>query len=201
MPPPFTAQACLRGGKRDSLMPNTGDADYREWAHAPAHLFVPGVAYMVTSRTYRQAMLFNTGAKRDFLLYALFAELKHWDWRLQAWAVMANHFHFIAHAPDTAKSLKRMMTALHSKTAIWLNKHDETPGRKVWFQYWDTCLTFERSYLARLHYVHANPVKHGLVEIAENYKWCSMGWFLQNADAAFRRTVLSFKYDEISAEE
>jgi putative transposase len=107
----------------------------------------------------------------------------------------------VAQAPDNAKSLKRMLGSLHSKTAIWLNRRDGTPGRKVWFQYWDICLTYERSYLVRLNYVHNNPVKHGLIDNAENYPWCSMSWFVTNATAGFRKTVLSLKYDSVNVED
>ena len=92
---------------------------------------------------------------------------------------------------------RRFITSLHSKTAIWVNKNDGTPGRKVWFQYWDTCLTYQHSYLARLNYVHNNPVKHGLAANAALYPWCSMTWFMQGAGSAFRKTVLSFKHDAV----
>ncbi len=111
---------------------------------------------------------------------------------------MSNHYHFVARAPADATTLRRMIQTLHSRAAIWLNQVDATPGRKVLYQYYDTCLTNEKSYFARLHYVHNNPVKHGLVEAAENYPWCSMGWFRQNADPALRKTVLSFKIDQVS---
>ena len=174
---------------------------YREWAHAPSHLFVPGGAYIVTAATYQKALLFDSADKRDFLMQTLFEEAEHWDWSLQAWAVMANHYHFIALAPEEAATLKRMITSLHSKSAIWLNKMDGAAGRKVWFQYWDTSLTYQHSYLARLNYVHHNPMKHGLVADAENYRWCSLGWFNRNAEPGFRKTVLSFKYDRLAIED
>ena len=174
---------------------------YHEWPHAPSHLFIPSSAYIVTASTHGKSLFFNTPAKLDFLLNALFEEAQSFKWQLQAWAVMANHYHFIAQAPENAATLKEMVQSLHSKTARWLNKLDRTQGRKVWFQYWDTCLTYEKSYLARLNYVHHNPVKHGLVGNAENYRWCSMSWFTRNASAGFRRTVLAFKIDKVTVKD
>ncbi len=79
-----------------------------------------------------------------------------------------------------------------------MNDLDGEPGRKVWFQYWDTLLSFERSFLARLNYVHNNPVKHGLVKIATRYPWCSASWFEQNADRSFYNTVMNFKTDRVN---
>ncbi|MFP4381978.1 MAG: REP-associated tyrosine transposase [Candidatus Sumerlaeia bacterium] len=177
------------------------DIKYREWHHAPSHLFVPEAAYIVTAGTHDKALFFNTNSKLDFLLRSLFDEAEHFRWQLQAWAVMANHYHFIAQASTNAETLSGFIGSLHSKTARWLNQQDKTPGRKVWFQYWDTCLTYEKSYLARLNYVHNNPAKHGLVENAENYPWCSMAWFSREAENGFRRKVSSFKIDRLNVKD
>jgi putative transposase len=174
---------------------------YAEWAHAPSHLFSPNTAYIVTAGTYQKTLFFDTPEKRDFLLQSLFDEAKRFEWKLQAWAVMANHYHFVALAPGDPKTLARMVKSLHSKTAIELNKRDNTPGRKVWFQYRDTCLTNERSYFARLNYVHHNPVKHGVTQHAEDYRWCSLGWFMRETQPAFQRTVLSFAFDQVKMED
>ncbi len=73
----------------------------------------------------------------------------------------------------------------------------QSTRRKVWFQYWDSRITFERSYLARLNYVHYNPVKHGVTANATNYPWCSAAWFDQNAPTSFVKTVKSFKTDKL----
>ena len=155
----------------------------------------------MTAGTYRKALLFNTPEKRDFLLHTLLDEIAHWGWNLQAWAVLANHYHFVATSPEEPETLKHMLCRTHSKTAVWLNRKDATPGRKVWFQYRDTCLTHEESYRARLRYVHENPVKHGLVALAENYPWCSMAWFMKRAPTGFRRSVLSFKIDALNVDD
>ncbi len=41
-----------------------------------------------------------------------------------------------------------MLGFLHEKTAKWINKLDAASGRKVWHNYWETRLTYEKSYLA-----------------------------------------------------
>jgi putative transposase len=174
---------------------------YRQYVHSPSHLFLPGSTYIVTSSTYQKHRLFDTPAKLDFLQQTLFEETMRVGWNLEAWAVMANHYHVITQAPQGAETLKRWIAALHSKTAIWLNKLDNKAGRKVWFGYWDTCLTYDRSYLARLNYVHNNPVKHNLVTNAEEYRWCSMAWFVNNAELGFQRKVLSFKTDQVRVDD
>lgn len=59
---------------------------------------------------------------------------------------------------------------------------------------WDTLLSFETSYLARLNYVHNNPTKHGLGP-SLNYPFCSAHWFETQGDKSFVETVKSFKTD------
>src|SRR5258708_32751428 len=58
-----------------------------------------------------------------------------------------------------SKDLKRFLIHLHANTARDLNRVDESVGRQVWFNFRDTRLTYERSYFARLNYVHRNAVK------------------------------------------
>ena len=121
-------------------------------------------------------------------------------WTLEAWPVFSNHYHFVAHSPesdDNAESLSQMLGLLHEKTAKWINKLDICKGRQVWYNFWDTRLTYERSYLTRLNYVHQNPVRHGLVAVANKYPWCSAAWFERTARPAQAKTIYGFKLDRV----
>jgi putative transposase len=80
----------------------------------------------------------------------------------------------------------------------WANKLDDTPGRQVWFNFRETKLTHQRSYLARLNYVHQNPVRHKLVPVANQYPWCSAAWFERTASAAMVKSIYRFKTERIS---
>jgi putative transposase len=173
----------------------------RRWHHAPAHIFIPGATYMVTASTLYQEHLFNTPEKRDMLHESLLRETSELGWQLQSWAVLINHYHFVGLAPEHGADLKTLIRHLHSKTAIALNRLDSCAGRQVWFQYWDTCLTFEKSYLARLKYVYYNPVHHKLVAEAENYPYCSAAWFARTADPCFYRKVESFRCDKLNVKD
>ena len=91
-----------------------------------------------------------------------------------------------------------MLSMLHVKTAEWVNKLDRQPGRKVRHNYRDTLLKEQRSYLARLNYVHQNAAKHGLVPLACQYPWCSAAWFERTASPAMVRAIYRFKTDLLS---
>ncbi|MBM3334302.1 transposase [Candidatus Sumerlaeota bacterium] len=173
---------------------------YEQWVRSPARLFVPEATYFLTAATCGKEKYFHTAERLSFLLNELMVQAEVFGWQLQAWAVMQNHYHFVAVAMENPASLEQMIQELHSLTAEAVNAEDNTDGRGVWCKYEHACLRNEKSYLARLHFVHTNPVKHGLISAAEDYRWCSMRWFLSKADSRLRQTVLSSPCDRISVD-
>ena len=167
-----------------------------DWPHAPAHRVGPRGAYIVTAGTYKRQAFFDSRSKLTLLCKALFDVSRERSWNLRAWAAFPNHYHFVA---DSAapQSLRDLIRHLHSITARAVNDLDGRPARKVWFQYWETYIERQRSYFARLRYVHENPQHHGVARRASNYPWCSAAWFERVAAPSFRKTVLSFPCDKI----
>ena len=172
---------------------------YKTYLHNPPHYFVPNAIYMVTGSLLHNKHLLTDNKRKSLICEILFERAERWGWELEAWVVLENHYHFIARAPENALTLAKLMQQFHSKSAVELNKLDKTLGRKVWFNYWDTCITHETSYYARLHYVHLNPAKHGLVgaKRAEDYPFCSYRWFLEKADDDFRELVNNQPIDRV----
>jgi putative transposase len=168
-----------------------------DWPHAPAHRLTDQGAYMITAGTYKKINLLTTPERLDLMLQQLFACALEFGWKLEAWAVMANHYHIVALSPENPRSLSSMLNKLHTTVSKALNLMDHTPGRRVWYQYWETHITFHRSFLARLNYVHQNPVHHKIVRVPSAYQWCSAAWFERSASPAFVKTVSSFKADRI----
>jgi len=168
------------------------------WPHGPPHRLTEQGAYMVTCGTYGKIHYLNTESRLNFFRRLFFEGLTEFGWEPHAWAIHSNHYHFIASSPAEPGNLGRMLSKLHTLTARELNAQDGQPGRKVWYQYFDSHLTYTNSYMARLKYVHNNPVHHGLLACAENYPWCSACWFTQNAKPAFQATINGFKIDALS---
>ena len=145
------------------------------WPHAPTHQLTERGTYFVTASTYLKAHHFRGSARLRVLTRGLLVLSRDFGWDLEAWAVFSNHYHFVAHSPakaDDASSLPQMLSILHTKTTRWLNRLEEAPRRKIWYNYRDTRLTYQKSYLARLNYVHQNPARHGLVPVSNLYPWC-----------------------------
>ncbi|MDQ1729026.1 MAG: REP-associated tyrosine transposase [Pyrinomonadaceae bacterium] len=167
----------------------------KDWPHAPVHRIDSNGIYLVTGATLHKAHLFATDEKLTMLESDLLTLAKQYGWQLEAWAVFVNHYHFIARCNSGSQPFGSFLNQFHSDTARSLNLQDQLTGRRVWHNYWDTKLTFERSYLARLNYVHQNAVKHSLVKVANQYPWCSAAWFERTASLSAIKTIYSFKTD------
>jgi putative transposase len=123
-----------------------------------------------------------------------------YSWTIEAWCVLSDHYHFIARSPPNASVLSQFIRTNHSTTARYVNKIDKKPGRKVWWNYWDTCITYEKSYFARLRYIHLNALKHGFVENPEEYLHSSYSWFIDKSTAVMKNLVLTAPIDQLDVE-
>jgi putative transposase len=175
------------GATQGQLIPTI--APIRDWPHAPVYRLSEHGTFLVTAGTLYKEHHFSSRQRLDLLETKLLELAKQHDWHLEAWAVFSNHYHLVAHNQETSAPLNDFLAHLHSATAKVVNELDRTVGRPVWYNFWETRLTYERSYLARLNYVHQNSVKHGLVPVANQYPWCSAAWFERTATPAQVKTI------------
>lgn len=168
-----------------------------DWHHRPRHVFLPRCTYMVTAGTLHKQPVFRGATRLSLLRDELLRTIERFNWDLRAWAVFPNHYHLVAVSPDDGDSLRALIQAFHSATARGVNKLDQEPGRKVWFQYWDTCIAHDSSYFARMHYVITNPVKHGIVQNADDYLYGCSRWIEEREQKSFLSRVRSYRCDTV----
>ena len=120
---------------------------------------------------------------------------RFWGWRRAAEHASKRKVSSICCQERPRFGVRRCSAAFEQPTS---NRLDKTSGRKVWHNFWDTRLTYQKSYLARLNYVHQNAVKHGLVLVANQYRWCSVRWFEGVAAPAPVRSIYRFRTDALT---
>jgi len=172
---------------------------HEPWPHAPPHwTFSPGI-YFITASAYHREHRFNTDEKRQAVIRTMLDTASQRDWHLKAWVVLSNHYHLLAKSPESGgSSLRDWLREFHRESAREVNRLDGEPGRRVWMNYRESRITHQTSYLARIHYIHQNPVKHGLVAAAEQYAWSSMRWFSSHASSGFVQSVSRFASDRLN---
>jgi putative transposase len=173
----------------------------KDWPHAPVHRLADNAVYFVTAGTLHKQHLFNSPEKRSLLERHLLVLAKQSGWQLEAWAVFASHYHIVVRGNPDSRNLGEFLHHLHGLTAHELNQWDGSNGRKVWFNFRDSKLTIQHSYLARLNYIHQNAVKHKLVPVANQYPWCSARWFERVASPAQVKTIYNLKTDRLKVED
>lgn len=172
------------------------------WPHAPPHWLNKGGNYFVTASTYHRKPIFTRPELLDAVTGLLIETADDFNWTLRAWAVFSNHYHFLAVSPkDDGESLRDWLREFHRRAAIRVNQLDGVDGRRIWMNFRESLITHQTSYMARLKYVNANPVKHGLVKLAKEYKWCSAAWFEEKAPESFVKSVGRFKIDRVEIED
>lgn len=147
--------------------------------------------YFLTSSVTEWADVFTRKEYRDVLINSLRYCTQNKGLQLYSWCIMSNHIHFIASAvdgyalPDIIRDFKR-----HTATTI-LNslKQDNFESRREWllrmftihnehYRFWaegnaPKIIYSNEFFDQKLHYIHDNPVKAGIVWEAEHYVYSS----------------------------
>lgn len=161
---------------------------FKRAPHNPPHLFLPNTLYMLTASIYqKEPLLMPSKRKMEWLASFLKAAEIH-KWQIVAWVILHDHYHAVVQSPENAKTLSKFVGSYHKFTARSWNNEDNSSGRKVWWNYWDTCLLTEYDYYTRLRYVFWNPVKHGLTNSAEEYEFSNYRQFLADWQVDFNFT-------------
>ncbi len=159
---------------------------FRTALHNPPHLFAANAIYMLTASIYRSEHVIQSPQRKTELHDAFHEAAKIHQWKIIVWVILHNHYHAIVESPENAKTLSKFISGYHKFTARKWNDEDGLNGRKVWWNYWDTCIRSERDYYNRLRYVFWNPVKHGLAENPEDYPFSNYKEYLtQSQDFDF----------------
>jgi putative transposase len=173
--------------------------EYKTYVHTPPHLYRPGAKYFITALTYRKIRLFDDKAKEKLFL-SLLKACENYGWKLEDWVILENHYHIMLNAPKDKMNLPRFVSEYHKFTALFIKKNNPETIHlpKIFSNYWDTCISYERSYYARLNYIFYNPVKHGYVQNAEDYKWGSFYIRYREDGAYMERLWKEFPFDGVN---
>jgi putative transposase len=133
--------------------------------------FIPGFAYHVTQRGNRKADTFFDDTDRHVYMRLLAKNCKAEKVRIWSYSLMDNHVHHIA-VPEREDSLSRAFQGIHGSFANYFNVRHLKTGH-LWQGRFKACLLDEAHLWNAVRYVERNPVRAGLVERAEDYRWSS----------------------------
>jgi REP element-mobilizing transposase RayT len=146
--------------------------------------------YFLTSVAKDRLPVFRTDEIKEIACKALDEARRSGKFALYAYVIMPDHFHAITDSARSSEDTLRFINGIVSHRVIAHLKdrgyessleklRQETKARHYRHSLWDhhpnaRVLFTEKMLLERVHYLHQNPVRAGLVARAEDYRYSSV---------------------------
>ena len=155
----------------------------------------PGQPRELTFSCYRRFAFFSRDRTRTWFCEALAEAGAKVGFELWAYVIMPEHVHVLVYPGDFPERMSAFLRAvkepvarlairhLESQAPQWLTRVTVREGRRLRRRFWqpgggyDRNVTSMEALRAMIDYIHANPVRRGLVARAEDWEWSSARWY------------------------
>jgi putative transposase len=155
----------------------------------------PGQPRELTFSCYRHHAFLGRNRTRAWFCEALDEARTQFAYQLWAYVVMPEHVHVLVYpgdAPEQTSAFlqtvkepvaRKAIRHLQDHASAWLARVTVHEGRRVRHRFWqpgggyDRNITSTEVLRAVIDYLHANPVRRGLVARAEDCEWSSARWY------------------------
>ena len=144
----------------------------------------PGAVYHVLDRGDRREEIFRSDADRELFLRTLGEACDRTGWRLHAYVLMSNHYHFLLETPEP--NLVAGMKWFQGSYSIRFNRRHDLCGHVFQGRYKAVPIDPEEPdyFLTVADYIHLNPVRAGIIGPKDDlsaYAWSSFPAYLGSA--------------------
>jgi putative transposase len=154
----------------------------------------PGHAHELTFSCYRRYPFLQAERTCVWLAEAIEAARQEYEFALWAYVFMPEHVHLLIYPTTAPYDIRDMLQGikepvgrqavayLRENAPEWLERITVQRGQRVERRFWQAGGGYDRNVveahtlMAMIAYIHANPVRRGLVKNAEEWKWSSAGW-------------------------
>src|SRR4030042_5048597 len=134
-------------------------------------LLIPDGVYHVTTRGLERRDIFYDGQDRVYWLKLLDSVANRRDWRILSWVLLNNHYHLFLRTPHG--DLSSGMHDLNAPYASAFNLRHNRVGPLFQGRFRGILVETGHHYWELSRYIHLNPVRAGMIEDPEEYKWSS----------------------------
>ncbi|MCX7426106.1 MAG: transposase [Planctomycetia bacterium] len=156
-----------------------------------------GQARELTFSCYRRFAFLGRDRTRAWFVEELEEARKKWSFDLWAYVIMPEHVHLLICpiAPTASAGVimgrikeavaRKAIAYLRANSPQWLPRITVREGDRVRCRFWQPGGGYDRNVVeaATVHqmieYIHANPVRRGLVERADDWEWSSARWYAE----------------------
>ena len=138
-----------------------------------ARVVAVGVPHHITQRGNGRQVILTSDAERTVYMDLLRQAAKLHSLTVLGYCLMSNHVHLVA-IPEKAESLARAMKETHGRYATYWNTMHGKSGH-AWQGRFYSCPLDEIYLWEAMRYTELNPVRAGMVDQPELWKWSSAG--------------------------
>ena len=141
--------------------------------------------HFLTFSCYHRQPLLGSAGRRDLFVKVLETVRQRYQWVVLGYVVMPEHIHLLVSEPPQ----RRLSTAIQAlklgfarRVLAEQRRRSTSPQThrcecgidRVWqIRYYDFNVCTAKKRVEKLRYIHRNPVKRGLVESPEQWRWSS----------------------------
>ena len=153
--------------------------------------------HFITASCYRRQAELGTPQRRDLFLKILEEARRKYRFVVHGYVVMPEHFHLLITEPQVGdpsvvmkvvkerfsrRLHRRRRSAVAAQGFLW----EQMRGPLWQKRFYDFNVWSARKQIEKLRYIHRNPVKRGLVESPEQWKWSSFRAYRYGEKGAVR---------------
>jgi putative transposase len=128
--------------------------------------YFPGALIFITCVTYKRQPILKQ--REDVELFWMVAKRVRaiYHYHLLAYVILPDHFHWILQNAKTSNNFSDVVRSVKRNfTVEYKRSHALDESSQVWQpRFWDHIIRDEEDLENHIHYIHNNPVKHGLVD-------------------------------------
>jgi len=132
--------------------------------------------YHVITRGNQKQNIFQDDADFSKYLAILSAYQERYGFILHSYVLMSNHLHILIETPKAP--LSKIMQGINQSYTMYFNRKYNTVGHLFQGRYKAILCDRDRYQLSLVKYIHLNPVRAGIVETPEEYRWSSHQYYL-----------------------
>ncbi|QQY79955.1 REP element-mobilizing transposase RayT [Keratinibaculum paraultunense] len=139
-----------------------------------------GAIYHIIQRGNNREAIFKRDEDKVCLLKILSETKEMYDFKIFAYVVMNNHYHFLIQTLNIP--ISKIMHQINTRYAKYYNYSTGNTGPVFEDRYKGILVQDESYLLALIRYIHNNPVAAKICPIMEQYKWSSDMFYRMNMD-------------------
>ncbi|MBI3004010.1 MAG: transposase [Ignavibacteriales bacterium] len=149
----------------------------------------PGTYYHIYNRGNNRQKIFLEEQNYDFFLRKLPGSFDPAGVETIAYCLMPNHFHLLV-TPQNLIDFGKTMRAFSNSYVRSFNNQYRRTGHLYEGDYQPRCIDTDEYLTHLLRYIHLNPVKAGLVDNPENWKYSDYTDWISTTDSKSIKTTL-----------